>query len=236
MHTSSIIILTRNEIAGVRRLITSIPVNKVTECFAVDYNSTDGTVEFFRDHHIRVIRQKKPGRGEAFRIGAAAAKGDYLIFFSPDGNEDPADITKLLKLLDLGFDMAVASRFMNGSMNEEDTQRLKPRAWANRAFTFCANVIFAGHVTDSINGYRAITKDAFSRLRLDADGFAIEYQMTIRALKLHMRIADIPTHESPRIGGQSTAIAIPTGLLVLRVLLREIWLALLEGIEPSSNP
>lgn len=224
MRTSSLIILTRNEIAGVRKLLTSLPISKVTECFAVDYNSTDGTVEFFKKHHIRVIRQKKHGRGEAFRLGWAAAKGDYLIFFSPDGNEDPGDITKLLKLLDLGFDMAVASRFMNGSMNEEDTQRIKPRAWANRAFTFCANVFFHGHITDSINGYRAITKDAFRRLRLDADGFAIEYQMTIRALKLRMRIADIPTHESPRIGGQSTAIAIPTGLRVLRILLQEIFI------------
>lgn len=222
MHTSSLIILTRNEISGVRHLLTSIPVDKVTECFAVDYHSTDGTVEFFRDHHIRVIRQKKPGRGEAFRLGARTAKGEYLIFFSPDGNEDPSDITKLLALLDLGFDMTVASRFMNGSTNEEDTQCIKPRAWANRAFTFCANVFFRGHVTDSINGYRAITKDAFRRLQLDADGFAIEYQMTIRALKLRMRIADIPTHESPRIGGQSTAIAIPTGVRVLRVLVQEL--------------
>jgi glycosyltransferase involved in cell wall biosynthesis len=222
MHTSSLIILTRNEIAGVRQLLTSIPVSHVTECFAVDYHSTDGTVEFFRKHGIRVVRQQKPGRGEAFRLGAATAHGDYLIFFSPDGNEDPRDIQKLLQLLTLGFDMAVASRFMNGSINEEDTQRVKPRAWANRAFTFLANVLFRGHVTDTINGYRAITKDAFRRLRLDAEGFAIEYQMTIRALKLRLRIAEIPTHESPRIGGQSTAIAVPTGIRVLRVLLREI--------------
>lgn len=224
MKRSTLIILTRNEIAGVRQLLTTIPVHSVSECFAVDYRSTDGTVEFFRKHHVRVVHQRKPGRGEAFRLGAEKAKGDYLIFFSPDGNEDPRDIPKLLKLLHLGFDMTVASRFMNGSTNEEDTKRVKPRAWANRAFTFCANVLFRGHVTDSINGYRAITKDAFARLRLDAEGFAIEYQMTIRALKLRMRIAEIPTHESPRIGGQSTAIAIPTGLRVLRILLREMYI------------
>jgi glycosyltransferase involved in cell wall biosynthesis len=222
MHTSSLIILTRNEIAGVQKLLSSVPIQAATECFAVDYHSTDGTVEFFKNHHIRVVHQQKHGRGEAFRLGATTAKGDYLIFFSPDGNEDPNDIPKLLKLLDLGFDMTIASRFMNGSTNEEDSQRVKPRAWANRAFTFLANVIFRGHVTDSINGYRVITKDAFVRLRLDAEGFAIEYQMTLRALKLHMRIAEIPTHEKPRIGGTSTAHAIPTGLRVLRILVREM--------------
>ncbi|MCX6792031.1 MAG: glycosyltransferase family 2 protein [Candidatus Gottesmanbacteria bacterium] len=222
MHTSSLIILTRNELSGLRSLIASIPTDKVDECFAVDYRSTDGTVELFKKHRIRVIHQEKPGRGEAFRLSARHATGQNLIFFSPDGNEDPRDIPKLLKLLNLGFDMTIASRFMNGSTNEEDTKRVKPRAWANRAFTFLANVIFRGHITDSINGYRAITKDAFRRLRLDAEGFAIEYQMTIRALKLHMRIAEFPTQEKPRIGGTSTAHAIPTGLRILRILLREI--------------
>jgi len=224
MHTSSLIILTRNELSGLRSLIASIPTDKVDECFAVDYRSSDGTVELFKNHHIRVIHQEKPGRGEAFRLGAHHARGQNLVFFSPDGNEDPNDIPKLLKLLDLGFDMTIASRFMNGSTNEEDTKRVKPRAWANRVFTFLANVIFRGHITDSINGYRAITKDAFRRLHLDAEGFAIEYQMTIRALKLHMRIAEFPTREKPRIGGTSTAHAIPTGLRVLRILLREIFI------------
>lgn len=222
MHTSSLIILTRNEIAGVRQLLTSIPVNNVTECFAVDYHSTDGTVEFFQHHHIRVVRQQKPGRGEAFRLGAHTAKGDYLIFFSPDGNEDPRDIPRLISLLENGSDMAIASRFMKGSINEEDRQTFKLRAWANQAFTLLADIFFRGRLTDSINGYRAITKQAFGKLHVDADGFAVEYQMSIRALKLGMNIAEFPTYESPRIGGKSTAYAIPTGLRVLGILLREI--------------
>ena len=69
-----------------------------------------------------------------------------------------------------------------------------------------------------------MTKKAFHELHLDAEGFAIEYQMSVRALKLGMNITEIPTCESPRIGGQSTAIAIPTGLRVLRLLLREIFI------------
>lgn len=235
MKRSSLIILTRNEIDGVRQLLTAIPVKTVNECFAVDYGSTDGTVEFFRNHHIRVVRQRRPGRGEAFRLGAHTAKGKYLVFFSPDGNEDPRDIPRLISLLENGYDMAIASRFMKGSVNEEDGKTLKLRAWANQAFTLSANIFFRGRMTDSINGYRAITKQAFRKLHLDAEGFAVEYQMSIRALKLGMKIAELPTHESPRIGGASTAYAIPTGLRILRILLREI-IALLGGIEPSSPP
>ncbi len=219
---TSLIILTRNEISGVRALLDDIPFNAVNECFAVDYNSTDGTVEYFQEHNIPVIRQEKPGRAEAFRIGVKHSKGDFLVFFSPDGNENPADIPKLIALLESGADLAIASRFLPGARNEEDGQTLKFRAWANQAFTALVNLFFKGMLTDSINGYRAIKRSAYERLCIDTEGFAVEFQMSIRALKLGMNIVEIPTVEGDRIGGFSTSTAIPTGLQFSALLLREL--------------
>ncbi len=224
MPRATLIILTRNEINGVKSLIRKIPFKSVDEYFAVDYHSTDGTVEFFVRHGIPVVRQSKPGRGEAFALGAQKAKGEYVVFFSPDGNENPSDIPRLITLLDEGNDLVIASRFMKGARNEEDHKFLKFRAWANRGFTLFANLFWHGQVTDTINGYRAITKDAYTRLHLDATGFAVEYQMTIRALKLGMNIAEIPTQEGERVGGHSTSYAIPTGITFLGYLARELWI------------
>jgi glycosyltransferase involved in cell wall biosynthesis len=219
---STLIILTRNEIEGVKAVLKRIPLQSVDEYFAVDFNSTDGTVEYFKKNKIPVVKQIKPGRGEAFRLAAKKAKGKYLLFFSPDGNEDPRDIPKLINLLKKGNDLAIGSRFIKGARNEEDDQIIKLRAWANQAFTLIMKIIWGGTVTDSINGYRAITKTAFNRLHLDATGFAIEFQMTMRALKLKLKIAEIPTKEGNRIGGQSGSAAIPTGIMFLKVLWREI--------------
>lgn len=222
MIETTLVILTRNEINGLKSLIKKIPFNAVDEYFAVDFKSTDGTVEYFEKLNIPVVKQQKSGRGEAFRIAAKQAKGKYLIFFSPDGNENPADIIKLVKIIKDGKDLVIASRFMKKSRNEEDDQFLKFRKWANQAFTLAIRLVWGGKVTDSINGYRAIKKDLFNKLALDASGFAIEFQMTIRALKLNAKIAEIPTVEGNRIGGQSTAIAIPTGLKVLKLYFHEI--------------
>ncbi|MDO8663887.1 MAG: glycosyltransferase family 2 protein [Candidatus Wildermuthbacteria bacterium] len=221
---SSLIILTRNEIEGTTALFNRIPFGQFDEVFVVDYKSSDGTVEYFKDRGVRVIAQEKKGRGEAFRLAAETANSDILIFFSPDGNENPADAIRLKEAVEQDCDMAIASRFMQGALSEDTGSFIPYRDWANKFFTFLADLFFKGKLTDSINGFRAMRKEKFKELRVDAEGFAIEYQMSIRALKLKQIIREIPTQERKRLGGQSTSSSIPTGLKLFKILLREIWL------------
>ncbi|MGB2821212.1 MAG: glycosyltransferase family 2 protein [Phycisphaerae bacterium] len=219
-----LVILTLNEVDGVRALSGRIPFDCADEVLATDGGSTDGTVEALQAAGLRIVPQQTRGRGEAFRLAAGESTGECLLFFSPDGNEDPADIPRLYAMLDEGYDMAIASRFLPESVNEEDDARLPLRKWANQAFTWLANAIWnrRRYVTDTINGYRAITREAFERLAPVSVGFTIEYEMTIRAFKEGLRIAEIPTIEGPRIGGQTKAHSLRTGLVFLRLLLREL--------------
>lgn len=221
----SLILLTLNEIEGLRALVDRLPLAEADECFAVDGGSTDGTVEFLTGRGIRVVGQSRRGRGQAFRIGAETAQGEHLVFFSPDGNEDPDDIRRLFAILDEGHDMAIGSRFLPGSHNEEDGKWLPLRAWVNRAFTWIANRLWnrGPYITDTINGYRGVAKTAFERMGIDVDEFVVEYQMSIRAMKRRLRVKEIPTWEGNRIGGMSTAKSLPTGLVFLRFLWRELW-------------
>lgn len=219
-------ILTKNEIAGVREIVPRLPRAAVEEIFAVDGGSTDGTREFFAASGIRVLDQTTRGRGAACLAAAKAASGEAIIFFSPDGNEDPADIPKFRALLEAGNDIVVASRMMKGAWNEEDVSFWKWRKWANQLFGLLANLFWnrsGVFVSDTINGFRAVKKDVFLSLGLeDAFDFTIEYKQTIRALKARLRIAEFPTRESARIGGESGAKSFPTGLRFLRCLWREI--------------
>ncbi len=222
--STTLVLLTLNEIEGVRALYDKIPFDSVDEVFAVDGGSTDGTREFFQEKGLTVCPQKSKGRGEAFRVARERSTCDNLIFFSPDGNEDPNDIVKLKAQLDEGWDMVIASRFAKGAHNEEDDKFFKWRAWANRTFTWIANTLWnrTEYVTDTINGYRGVTKEAFDKFKLDAQGFVIEYQMSVRAMKLGLKVKEIPTNEGSRIGGESTAKSIPTGLRFLRFLFSEL--------------
>ncbi len=220
---AALVLLTFNEIDGIRRLLDRLPMSTFSEVFAVDGGSTDGTVEYLRKHGIRVIVQQRRGRGDAFRIAAQAARGDHLVFFSTDGNEDPNDIVPLLKKLREEYDMAVASRFIPGG-SDEDADKLFPiRRWGNLFFTWIANCLWnrGPYLTDTLNGFRALSKSAFERINPTASHFTIEFQISIRTMKLGLKVAELPTHEHPRIGGRSTDHTLTTGLALCWTLWNE---------------
>lgn len=221
---STLVILTKNEVEGLRSIVKKIPIRLIDEVIAIDCNSTDGTRELLKKHGIRVISQEEPGRTYAMKLAAKIARGENIAFLSSDGNENPSDVPRLLALLD-SCDLAIGSRFLPGGKNEEDDQLFRLRSWVNQFFNLSANVLWnrsGTFVTDTTNGIRAIRKKAFVSLKIDAKGFVSEYQMTIRAMKKNLKIREIPTVEGTRVGGEVGAKSIPTGILFIKYLIREI--------------
>ncbi len=219
----TLVILTRNEIEGLKKIFPLIPRQEIKEIIAIDGGSTDGTLEFYKENKVRVLGQRTKGRGEAFRLAMKHNKYSKIVFFSPDGNENPKDIVKIFNELDKGSDLVIASRFIEGGACDEDEQLIKIRKWGNQMFTCFVNILFSGNLTDSINGFRGITKKAFNKIKPNAYGFGIEFQMSIRALKKKLKIKEFPTAEKKRIGGQSTAGTFRVGFYFIRLLLREFF-------------
>jgi glycosyltransferase involved in cell wall biosynthesis len=220
----TLVLLTLNEIDGCRALVPGLPKNIADEIIAVDANSTDGTIEFLESQGIRVVQQEKRGRGEAFRVAIKNSTGEQLVFFSPDGNEDPADIEPLFQALDSGADMAIASRFLPQSKNEEDDAALPLRKWTNQAFTIMANTIWnrRAYVTDTINGYRGITRKAFEIINPQSMGYTIEYELTIRSWKHKLNIIERPTLEGQRIAGETKGPSFQVGRSFVKFFLSEL--------------
>lgn len=225
----SLCLLTYNELPCLQVILPLIPKpgleSGFDEIVAIDGGSTDGTIELYHSYGIKVIGQSRRGRGNAFQIAFSELDADAFIFFSPDGNEDINDLPKFRKFLEHGADLVIASRMSSNAHNEEDEQFWKWRKWANQVFNVTANLCFRRNgtfVSDSINGYRAIKRDAANILSLDAMDYTIEYQMTIRAFKNRMKIIEFPTNEGQRIAGTSGAPSIVTGLKFLRCLKNEL--------------
>jgi len=112
-----ICILCKNELESFRKIYLNFL--KITKrlglnFFIMDGNSTDGLVNFYKKKNIKYYTQNIPGRGSAIIQAFQLRKDlDGLIFFSPDGNEDPRDLKMFIKYLK-SYDLVIASRMMKG--------------------------------------------------------------------------------------------------------------------------
>jgi dolichol-phosphate mannosyltransferase len=101
-HSLSIVIPFFNEaelVSGVLREIRS--VLPTVEIIAVDDGSTDGTGKIISDlNDIRLIAlQKNCGQSAAMYAGLRAAKGELIAMMDGDGQNDPAEIPKLVEAM-----------------------------------------------------------------------------------------------------------------------------------------
>ena len=225
----SLLIIAKNELKNIKFHFNEIEKecrSHKIDFYFIDANSTDGTLEFLKSKKAKIIQQVYPGRGGAIISGFEKIYSDAYIIYSPDGNENIKDLSLFKKFILAGNDLVIASRMMDGAYNEEDAQFLKPRKLANNVFNYLINVLFnksGKYITDSINGYRAITKNGLAKLNVDAFNYTIEYQMTIRSMKNNLKIYEFPTIEGQRLYGVTGAPSIRTGFAFIKRLLMEIF-------------
>jgi glycosyltransferase involved in cell wall biosynthesis len=224
--TIDLILLVLNEIDGLRAIVPKIDRSLFGQVFAVDGGSKDGSLEFLAENGIPVVNQSRRGRGQAFTMGVDHSSADGFVFFSPDGNEDPADLARIVAELRAGNDLVIASRMMEGAVNEEDAHLLRPRRWVNNAFNLALNVLFnprpmRAYVSDSINGYRGLARKALPAVQPFPDDYTVEYRMTARALQAGLRVMEFPTHEHDRVGGETKVPSLQAGLHFIAALGQE---------------
>jgi glycosyltransferase involved in cell wall biosynthesis len=229
---AALVIPTLNEIDGVRAIMPRIKKDWVDEIVFVDGNSTDGTIEYVKEHGYTLVIEKRPGARHALVEAVNNLDSDIIVTFSPDGNCIPEVIPELIRKVEEGYDMVIASRFADGARSHDDTL---VTAFGNWMFTTLVNLLHGGKYTDVMNIYRAYTKKLVKDLGLDQDStFAAgerlfrtnlgwEPILSVRASRRKLRIAEIPADEPPRIGGKGKLRAFRWGGGYLFQIIREVF-------------
>ena len=165
------------------------------EVIVVDGGSTDQTVELCREHGVTCLSSPySMGNGAAIKRGARHAHGDILIFMDADGQHDPADVARLLGVLEQGYDMAVGAR-------DWSSQAGVGRGLANSFYNWLASRMTGHRVEDLTSGFRAVRAERFREfLHLLPNGFSYPTTSTMAFFRSAYPVAYVPIKAAQRIG------------------------------------
>lgn len=230
--TVTILALTLNEIVGVRAILPQIDPSWYDQLLVVDGGSTDGTVEWCREHHFETYVQKRRGIRFAYLEVLPLITGDVILTLSPDGNCDPAVIPKILAKMREGCDMVIGSRYLDDATSSDDDLIT---GFGNWLFTRTVNLLHRATYTDCMVIYRAFTKQLVHDLDLDKEeAYALpeklfhtiiswEPLMAVRAAKARKKIGEIAAGEPERLGGERKLQILRWGAAYYFQFWRELW-------------
>jgi glycosyltransferase involved in cell wall biosynthesis len=213
---TTVVIPTKNEAKNLPYVLPRIPT-WVSEVILVDADSEDGTVEVARALYpaIKVVRQQGRGKGNALRAGFAAASGDIIVMLDADGSHDPGEIPGFVGQLLAGADFVKGSRFLHGGGTSDMTFIRKIGA---KGFVYMTRLLFGGRYSDLLYGYNAFWARTVDELNLTSDGFEIETEMNVKALRAQMDVVEVPSFEALRLHGESNLNTFGDGWRVLKTL------------------
>jgi dolichol-phosphate mannosyltransferase len=143
------------------------------------------------------------GRGpaNAIRFGIGAAAAPVVVVTMADGCDDPRQIDDLARLVDRGVAVAVASRYMPGGQQVGGPvlKGLLSKT-AGRSLRLLAHM----GTRDATNSFKAYSTEFVRSVGIDSrDGFEIGIELTAKARRMRMPVAEIPTIWLDRQAGVS---------------------------------
>ncbi len=219
-------LLTWNELEGCELDIPQIDLNKFDQVYAIDGGSSDGTVEYMKEHNIKVMVQPVKGYNQAYLYAFQQCKCDALILFHPKGTVPIKDLYKFRGYFEKGYSLVVASRLLKQSFNEEDTLLFRPRKWFVKIIALYSYVMWGKFkdkvLLDVLHGYRGMYVADFNKLSILDSGISVDIEMVVRSYKSDLNYIEFPTREKSRKYGKTHFPAFSSGYSILKYLLFEV--------------
>ncbi|HUH84271.1 MAG TPA: glycosyltransferase family 2 protein [Stellaceae bacterium] len=175
------------------------PLGRGYEIIFVDDGSRDGTLAVAseiaaRDRSVKVVQLlRNYGQTAAMMAGIDYAQGAVIVAMDGDGQNDPADIPRLLAELEKGYD--VVSGWRTERKDRTLTRRL-PSFFANRIISAISGVRLHDYGC-SLKAYR---REVIKSVRLYGE---MHRFIPIYTTWFGGRIAELPVNHRPRLGGRS---------------------------------
>jgi glycosyltransferase involved in cell wall biosynthesis len=161
------------------------------QVIVVNDGSTDDTLSKVKKYkNVELISYRKnKGKGYALRRGFARArksKFDILILMDGDGQHNAADIPKFINKIEDGFDVVLGSRFIKRTKIPFFRRIILQGGCLIEKFVIGINL------TDAHNGYRAINKNALTKIKLTENRMAYASELMLEIIKHNLSYSEIP--------------------------------------------
>lgn len=159
----------------------------------VDDGSTDSSVQKLKKSTISrlliLTHKVNLGKGAAMKTGADYAfenGADAVIFMDADGQHNPKNIENFVEKLNLEkYDVIFGSRNLSFGVP-------LVRYLGNKVASVVVRILFGIYVSDPICGFRAITKNAYIKIKWESTGYGVETEILARVGKNKLKFTEIP--------------------------------------------
>ena len=138
-----------------------------------------------------VLNDYGSGPANAIRFGIDNAEADVVVVTMADGSDDPRQIDDLTRLVERGVVVAAASRYGPGGqqVGGPALKSLLSRL-AGLSLYWFARI----GTRDATNSFKAYNRDFVRRVGIDSrTGFEIGLELTVKARRLRLPVAEFPT-------------------------------------------
>jgi glycosyltransferase involved in cell wall biosynthesis len=152
--------------------------------------------------HLRyVVNTYGRGPANAIRFGIDAASADTVVVTMADGCDDPRQIDDLTRLVERGVVVAAASRYMPGGQQVGGPLF---KSLLSRLAGKSLHVFARIGTRDATNSFKAYNRDFVRKVGIDSrHGFEIGLELTAKARRLGLPVAELPTIWLDRQAGVS---------------------------------
>jgi dolichol-phosphate mannosyltransferase len=177
------------------------------EVLVVVDSEDDTTIPVLSEYSLKeprlrcIINTYGRGPANAIRYGIDVAAAPVAVVTMADGCDDPRQIDDLARLVDRGVAVAAASRYMPGGQ-QVGGPLLKGMLSkiAGRSLGLLARI----GTRDATNSFKAYSTDFVRKVGIDSrDGFEIGIELSAKARRMRMPVAEIPTIWLDRQAGVS---------------------------------
>lgn len=170
--------------------------NDPIEVILVENGSSDRTYEMAcgyaeRYPWLKVLQEKKPGKGNAVRRGMLEARGKYRMFADVDFSMPISEVDHFIPPTLSGYHVAIGSREVKGAVRYNEPPR---RHFTGRVFNLIVRILAVPGIHDTQCGFKCFSAEAAEKLfRLQRiDGWAFDAEVLFIAQHLGYQIIEVP--------------------------------------------